>query len=1144
MTPNQNRPPDLPRNPSAGGALGLNRSNSTANIFLGGARKSWMATGNNHQRRASKSSNNHPSRRSPATSTPASLSSAAASGPPLPPSRPAPPVTATSSTSSPATTRPSGMRSFSSHPQQSHPASLGAHNSLSASSTAPVASSAAATVHHAPPAGPQMQPTTSTTPPLTHSPASHPLPPPVRAEQYPRPVDSRQQQQHKQQLQQSQLQAQSASSLPSPDPTIPPRSHKSPSIAIGRNEPTTTSPSAAAFPSPPIQQAPPVHRPPQDAPSPGRPSVSPNNQPGGGNLTPLPGQKDALTARFNPPAPTPAVTPRQPSQQQQNAASPAYTRMCPTDINHGFFARAKAVLGAIMRDPHQSRVNKVFEAVESPRIQLLHLACSEQDLMFLVLHQVYCLSSFNEQDFKNLPGITPKHVRGLDTVRHLLVDNARVSDGFLQWSVQFPYPLPEMLRVPAYLNALNQVRHLLTIFVDRWVAFERHVRSRGHPPLVDDLVRELDIKSPVLLFNIFLCLCRRSPGARHEGKLQEVFIRDVENFKRRNVEQIPEHERQRENEQIISTYRSITAAMTDPAPGQPEPSGLVATHLSHAVPTPRPPAPSQAVSSSIRSPATGPDIQNHLPAHVQSTPQFNIADSMAPASVRSPPVAASRGPSCQPSSSQPPLQQRGVGAQVPPPHTPAIPFSPLIPIPPAQYVARRELPQGYSIQQLSHLHPRAVPQQPYPAPVPAHAILPSNPRYAPLPQRQPPSVRPFLPPPNEPPVMNTRPDPRRLAIHQAYLRDPVNRPVSLNPAGGKETELFPNLTSFAVKPTAFGPSTCIFKWEFSLSQADLNRFPVLQSQGKGQRKLRTLMEGNQTYRLRCIKVPPSATEVKEHSWSSAETVWPCAIYMFVNGEEFHARRKIHNGRDLPLDITTALREGANQIAIHFIRNSAEQSGLVNYAMAVEVLTFHSFSEAKALAKLLPAAESRRQICGRLTRTSSDDDDELRIVSDDLKVTLVDPFTARLFMIPVRGRHCEHPECFDHETFLQTRALKNGDCSAVEADWRCPICRQDARPQSLVVDGFLLEIRAALERTNRCEGARSLQIRADGTWDVKTDEDSSSQQGVSVPSRTAPKRKSTALDDGIQPLFPRPKINRSASLPTGVVSRSPGVIILD
>ncbi|KAL2812870.1 hypothetical protein BJX63DRAFT_237174 [Aspergillus granulosus] len=1109
-TPPSSHPPDPP---SAGGARDLNRSNSTASIFLGGARKSWMTAATHPPRRSpEKSSNRKTPHCSPAPSTPAVLPSSAASAAPVP-SHPAgssssvPPGTAASS---PAPTGGSpGMRHLPSLPQQ--------NPIQTASPTPAVALSPPAATQHVAPSRPQISLPIDTPPSLTHSPAAHPLPSPSRAEP-PSMPPGRHQQTHKTPLQQSQLHAQSAASLPSPDPTIPPRSHTSPPVALERNEAAIPNPAVAAFPSPPHQQTP-LAPPPQ-----------PTAGVGGGPPAVLPSNQQTGTAPTGP-APN-ADDPGRPSQPQGNAVGAAHpSRGHGPGVNRWFFVRAKYALDALGASlPGNPR--GLSDTVEAPRVQLLHYACAEQDLMYLILHQVYCLSSYNPSEFRKLPGITVKHVQGLDTVKHLLVDNSRVSPGFLRWCVHFPAPLPDLRHIQGMGSILSQVLEILVVFVDRWYTFERQVRAQGYPPLVDDIVKELGVTSPVLQFNIFLCLCRRTPGARLEAKLQEIFIHSLEAYKRRSAEQIPVAQQQRENEETISAYRSVIATMRDPA--APAPAGPMAPGVTRS--TLPAPAPISSVSSQPTAAAV-PAPASHSTLH---NSQAHLLNGATPASTRSPPGTAPRRLP-RPLDIQSLVQTRGPGAQVLSPRMSGTP-SPAMTISPSQHTTVREVPQTHQVQQQPRQQGRLQAPAAGTLVSGGHRGPPPNLQYPRPPQQPLRHARPFLPLPNEPPVVNTRPDPRRLAIHQAHLRDPINRPVSVNPSGETATELFPYLTSFMVKPQPFGRVTCTFKWEFSLTRADLSRVPILQSQGKGQRNIRTLVEGHQSYRIRCIKVPPSASDVTEPSWSVADTVWPGSIYMFVNGEEFYARRKIHNGRDLPLDITTALREGVNHVAIHFVRNPAEQKGLINYAMGVEVVSFHSFPHVKSLAQLLPAAESRKQICGRLSQNTNDEDDELRIVSDYLNVSLIDPYTARIFTVPVRGRHCQHSECFDHETFLQTRALKSGDYSAIEADWRCPICRQDARPQSLITDGFLLEIRAELERTNRCDGARSLHIKADGSWEVKTDEDA--EAGTPQPPRTVSKRKSATLENAIDPPSQRPKIDHSSSLPDGGAMQSSAVIVLD
>jgi hypothetical protein len=209
----------------------------------------------------------------------------------------------------------------------------------------------------------------------------------------------------------------------------------------------------------------------------------------------------------------------------------------------------------------------------------------------------------------------------------------------------------------------------------------------------------------------------------------------------------------------------------------------------------------------------------------------------------------------------------------------------------------------------------------------------------------------------------------------------------------------------------------------------------------------------------------------------------------VNGVELYVRRKFHNGKDIPLDISGHLKEGLNAISLHFIRSAAESRDIV-YALAVEVMDTLSFTQVKKLAQTLPAPQSRERIRRRLS--SSTTDDELSIVSDYLTVNLVDPFMARIFNIPARGITCEHVECFDLETYILTRASKPGK-AVLKENWKCPICGADARPQYLIIDGFLSEVRADLVRTGHLGGARAIKIKADGSWELKSDGEGSSSE---------------------------------------------------
>ncbi|PTU25059.1 hypothetical protein P175DRAFT_0498170 [Aspergillus ochraceoroseus IBT 24754] len=876
------------------------------------------------------------------------------------------------------------------------------------------------------------------------------------------------------QQQQQNHQQSGTSSQPSP------RIYTSPSTATAteRNGVVRASPSAVTFPSSPVRQ---------DSPSQNNPVVpasiaSPSNTPQDqvpGRVCPPP-----LSHSHHPasgPAPTPP--PAHPLPPTAPVARPPWT---PESMDEDFFMRARGNLNQYI-GTHRNGT-RFADSLDYPRIQLLSKACMERDLTYLFLHQIYCLNSCAPSQVRKLLVMTPRHTEGLATLRHLLVDNSLLSKDFLRWSIHFPSSLhPMMLLLPAYQRALDQVGNLLSDFADKWSWFEQNVLARGYPPLVDDMIRDLNVRSPVLQLTIFLSLSRRIPGANVEGGLQPIFAQNQANVQRRYGQQISDHQMQLENKAIVSKYLASIASQKKKAGNLPHQNpGLASPNL--------PPPPAQ-VSSSEAPP-------------LRAMPPTSVSRPFAPLLSRPPP-------------------------SLPPNTSPVAP--PMATAATSSYPAGREMSALQQVQ-----HPSQAPQpdgMSHARAAPAaqgmvahggqhsHSLHPSNTHHHHHPQHQ---STPLLPPAGAVVVANPNPIPNEVALHQAHLRNPVRRILAHTPTGVTETKslLYPD--SFKVPPQPLGPNLTIFRWQFSLSKEETGRFPALESLGTGRRMLQTVMEGNQIYRFRCIKIPPTAIKVDGHSWCVAETVWPTVIYVFINDVELFPRRKIHNGRDLPLDLTQHLQEGVNRVTVHLIRSPTEENELT-YAAAVEVLTYSSLSQAKNLVQSLPAAESREQIRRRLTtRPPDNDDDDLKIVSDYLVVSLVDPFTARLFTVPVRGRHCEHRECFDHETFLQTRALKSGDRS-VETDWRCPICRRDARPHNLIMDGFLAAVRSEVERMNRSDDARAVQIKADGSWELKTD-DADHLPSSAQETPLLSKRKSAALDRPFSPPPLPPSYRLNIDLP--------------
>jgi hypothetical protein len=133
---------------------------------------------------------------------------------------------------------------------------------------------------------------------------------------------------------------------------------------------------------------------------------------------------------------------------------------------------------------------------------------------------------------------------------------------------------------------------------------------------------------------------------------------------------------------------------------------------------------------------------------------------------------------------------------------------------------------------------------------------------------------------------------------------------------------------------------------------------------------------------------------------------------------------------------------------------------------------------------ISAARTLEAIKKSLSPVGADDDDFALVVSD-LSLDLADPFTARIFEIPVRSKHCLHRECFDLETFLQTRNSKpkRPQQPCMPDVWKCPLCGKDSRPYELQIDDFLLAVRAELASKNDLD-VKAIIIAPDGTWKPK------------------------------------------------------------
>ncbi|KAJ5132214.1 transcriptional regulator family: Zinc finger MIZ-type [Penicillium atrosanguineum] len=901
------------------------------------------------------------------------------------------------------------------------------------------------------------------------------------------------------------------------------------------------------------------------------------------------------------------------------------------------WAQWKTLLEYLKKEAQKSPAPKLA----GPRIRLLVDACEYKDLLFLVLHQLYCQQSLDDKGHQEFPMMRDQICQtGLVRVQELIEPNIPMGWPMTWKLARFPQPLEELKHQAWYRVAVGKVVHCLTRLATSVAENKAHlfdsVYRRGYPPTVAELLGFLDATSPVLMTIIFASKCRSLYEDKSMAKLNKLFRRDLwanlqgrpsnltEEYKKiplmprpvplmapvppssaspavpRPVARAPSTGSQAAiASPVISVHSNPRSGQSSPRglansnvpapqivaggqlqspvyqhspylpPEQPTRQGQTAPGqlpqmqrfwyqgqcMQYNLPQMQHPAPGQpqpgdyghtqraqqgTVQAHVQSPRTQQSqaqTQQALHAQMQHsqmqtqhpTQAVMVSSNVSPITSNSlqqpqpispwygqiPPQTHQRSarPSCITAQSDP--------RQIPSIQNPRTHLSGQGQLPPHRRQSSRSLanaPQQYQGQGSS------AQQLPQPG-----QQLPHNPRVQLAP------FRPLLQPPGHQLPETVSPNPTYMALHQADLREPEKRLVEFGPNKEMtEAQLFQYLGDLVLQPKVIDPKELRYDLRFILTDDVCGRFPRLEHAGIGKRPKQIIQPGCFIFRLRCITLCPSEQENSERLWSTKNTVWPSVLYIFVNEKEMFLRRKAHNGKDLPLDISEHLRPGLNTVTIHLLLRP-DECKTFNYVFGIESMYISKFESVRDLAGNTTADQTRLSIQKRLT---AEDSDDLAVVTDSLKISLIDPFMAQIFKTPVRARDCEHLECFDHETFIITRKNVSG-FAALNDNWRCPICNADARPQLLCVDKFFLAVRDYLVATDNLDGANAIEVKADGSWTLQAirDESPNAPRSPRVEKSLAPalgKRKGDNTEQGsdaTRPKYEYPLDRGNSSQPT-------------
>jgi hypothetical protein len=664
---------------------------------------------------------------------------------------------------------------------------------------------------------------------------------------------------------------------------------------------------------------------------------------------------------------------------------------------------------------------------DEKRIEVLKEAVARQDWAYLTMHQYYCALvvhpiALNVRSWiaiRQSPCLEP----AVKLMRTCLDDNATLSPAVLQFFANFPRSLPFLAQ--NYPRRFAEEAQNFWVFMHMSVNFDKlqvAFEQRNCPPLMHELVRDFGIKSVVFQRILFTSTLRRlgfTWNATDKRLLKQLEAQALGLFYANQVN-FYQREALRPNDEAQFLEFDRRERETEKQQWGAQLQQLCNGYKQRLY--------QQVGTMFPDQPPLAGGSQSHLQTY-QPLLQNNH-----------PTQSSTARPSAQVMSTMPP-------------HT-------------EQAADQRGLPRGRP-RGRPRLYPTAPRPQPVTQPLVSHQV-------AQRPRQQ--SKTALLPPRGDRQPQQREANPARFGLHQAHLRSPLLR------AKPTKQKMYQHFEGFLRAPTRVSDASHkIERWSFTLTREAFERIPSIIPDDTGVPAIRDVDEQSRLLRLRCVKWASEAPN--EHAWAIADTSWIRYSYFKLNGHCLEQRKKLHHGKDLPIDISPFVKEGENTLEIAVMRQRKDES-YGNYLVAIEILAFKSHASIFKGCQEINRITAPEMLARIREKLSPHDDDDFAIVESNLSINLFDPFSAsRMCDVPVRGRACLHYDCFDLDTFLQTRRSK-GDATVAD-QWKCPICNCDARPQHLVIDGFLESVRSKLYESG-LQDTRAIIVDQDGSWKPKVE----------------------------------------------------------
>ncbi len=791
--------------------------------------------------------------------------------------------------------------------------------------------------------------------------------------------------------------------------------------------------------------------------------------------------------------------------------------------------------------------------VVRPRLELLHDACNHFDYFYLLLHQIYSLE-YRLRGSENDLGLTDSQKEGLNVVSYLLVSNEHLAPESLQWFCVFPLPLNVLLtQSQAFQRVHGGLMRCLDKMADGWDNLKKQCRLRRYPPLVDELCMLFEMTTFTLQKVVFTAILREIWIGPHDTcfhAVENAFMKnriDVTSRANFQVQSVQAYNQRviKEYEKIVGTHsrHMENGRMRPPQNGK---AGFPAVENSESRLEQAPPP--RRILSDSRPPPLQVDIQAAQQGAYTNDSNGRTIQNPLSSGPHTAPLVRARSPSRQ-SSIMMPHQTSNANNPRTPQSAPLVQFATT----PQGFhipgVLNRNVDQVRRDEQRRHQPIPGVVGQPRSLSLGntehsaqagatnrrASQILPSNapetfgagfhgfqqgplgiqqqqhcPVHMTNPQHhtqafntQSPVLRSQHPSVNssnrfirfDPFIQPNLPNPDTSALHQVHVKSPILVPAESRGNPNIVTKYFRFIDTVIMPTEVISSKNRHVSWEFTMQHSYIENFVKDRPGSYGAPTTRNITSNSLLCRIRCIKLSSPDRLPTHNEWAVSDNVWPGSTAVILNGNALEIRKKSHHGKDLPIDVTTAVKEGSNSLSTAVI--GFQKDSNLSFVIGVEIIRFANEEQIRNNVRTLPSQEARQRIIDRSFQV----DPDIEVVFSQLTIDLTDPFTANLFAVPARGASCLHNQCFDLEVFLHSRNLEKPSEPCGPDSFRCPICGADARPQSLVIDGFFVSVREQLDWMGRLD-AKAITLHQLGDWEIKEQEEAKGEQGDGTGRRAA------------------------------------------